>query len=118
MPCLVRLFLLILSFADNNCHSGRSETVLRIQASSRGSTNPPALLHPCLDCQLTFYCSEAHKNLVIHEHKQIPSPTDPGDSGQSQCTLNELAYQDAKFIHLMNGENRGAFKWAPERTKP
>ena len=115
MPCLVKLFVpkLAALLLTKNRHSGRSETVLRIQASLRGATTPPTLLQPCPDCQLTFYCSEAHKNLMIHEHQ---SSTDFG--GQSQCALNQITFQDTKFAHLMSGANRGEFKWAPERTKP
>lgn len=94
--------------------SGRSNLLLRVEASSGSKTIPPAL-KGCPDCLLTFACNDTHWNAVESTHKTLPCQD--SIDGKSQCEMNHMVLQDLRFSQFMAGAEAGPFRWAPERTK-
>ncbi|KAF5329761.1 hypothetical protein D9619_009283 [Psilocybe cf. subviscida] len=94
---------------------GRSNLLLRVEASSGSKTTSPAL-KGCPDCLLAFACNDAHWNAVESKHKTLPCQ-DSMDGKLSQCEMNHMVLQDLRFSQFMAGAEAGPFRWAPERTK-
>ena len=87
---------------------------MRMEAS-RNQSSSPNTLKSCSDCEMAFYCSDAHWEAVRHFH--AGEPCVDGHDGLSQCQVNQEIRADISFGNLMAGAKAGNFKWAPERVK-
>ena len=83
--------------------------------ASRNQSSSPNMLKACSDCNMAFYCSDAHWKAVQHFH--AGEPCIDGHDGFSQCQLNQEIRDDIAFANIMAGAKAGNFKWAPERIK-
>ncbi|KAI3609917.1 zinc finger mynd domain-containing protein 17 [Moniliophthora roreri] len=94
----------------------RTERIIRMENSSTETT-----LKPCQDCRTSFYCSDAHWEVVRDIH--TTQPCEDGHDGLTQCQLNREIRADILFVNIMadahveSGLGVAEFQWAPERTK-
>ncbi|KII94491.1 hypothetical protein PLICRDRAFT_127491 [Plicaturopsis crispa FD-325 SS-3] len=72
-------------------------------------------LRPCLDCKISFFCSDEHREWARASHAEKPCE-DGGPDGLSQCALNREVLQNLHFADIMAGADAGPFTWVPERV--
>ncbi|KAF9067976.1 hypothetical protein BDP27DRAFT_857555 [Rhodocollybia butyracea] len=101
----------IVAFEPKCLACTRSDRIIRME-----NPGPDVCLGSCPMCQLAFFCSEEHWDVVSAKH--MNEPCEGGYDGLSQCELNQNMLVDARFATIMGGSSAtGLFQWAPERIK-
>ncbi|KDR82069.1 hypothetical protein GALMADRAFT_90606 [Galerina marginata CBS 339.88] len=97
---------------------GWSDMIFRIRSTVRNQPIESSGLTRCRDCHLTFYCSKEHWDVVKVKHRQ--EPCQDGRNGLSQCEMNKLCLENARFKHTLFAAdpNVPELKWLPKRTLP
>ncbi|KAI0311128.1 hypothetical protein OF83DRAFT_1152250 [Amylostereum chailletii] len=90
----------------------RSDFEVRAAPSTTSTTSA---LRPCPSCNITFFCSDAHRDFGKRIHQEFPDPDSP--TFLTQCTINSHIFIDLVHKELLQGGQEDEFSWAPERTK-
>lgn len=91
--------------------STRTDQLIRMEAAKKGTTSDNSgRLIPCLQCNLSLCCSQAHWEAARALHY---GPCENAHEGLSHCEMNREVRADIKFEDAMAGthDSSGQFVW-------
>ncbi|KAJ7474413.1 hypothetical protein B0H11DRAFT_2035296 [Mycena galericulata] len=108
--------ILLVSFEPRCMVCTRTDQLIRMEDAAKGMTaqNSRRLI-PCPQCNVSFYCSQAHLDIARTLHHGPCDDAPQGHEGLSQCEMHREEDAHTKFEAAHPSSRR--FKWSPPRVQ-